>query len=536
MLKRVVICMFLLVTCTNPLGIAFSSKASESDLDINFIKNEIYANSSLKLVYNTLGEVANDSSRPYSERAEALGYLLEIDDFLMSYYNMLQNASQLLELAEAADDFKNQSIAYLYIGQIYALQYNKTMAFYYWTKANDWAVANDDFHLEADANFLKGRLLYELNEPKEAKRYFLRAKYLYQNNKSQATEALEILLPYAQQHATLYLSLIDLIEDNPPADEALTRLSTYRVFDDKSPDYIARTAFMLGLYHQYYGDDDGAIELFQVSLENYEKIDVEALDNYMTNTVQFLMAKSYYALGSYKKSADLLIAVEDISAYDMNDYVKQSERSQQLLIDLESRSSMRLIRYQKTALKVLVAFLILFTLTLVVIYKAYRKNRLLTNEIYHHSITDALTGLLNRRAIIEVLEKRPIADTALALFDIDHFKKINDTYGHQIGDDVLKTLSMALETFTGERGYVGRYGGEEFLLVIDKTAVSEPVLWVEELRGIIETLEWSFSQNRITVSVGLLTTLTEDFDRDFQLCDTLLYKAKANGRNQIYYQ
>ncbi|MGX8797061.1 hypothetical protein ACR6HW_13420 [Fusibacter sp. JL298sf-3] len=87
----------------------------------------------------------------------------------------------------------------------------------------------------------------------------------------------------------------------------------------------------------------------------------------MTNTIRFLMAKSYYALDSYKKSAELLIAVEDISAYDMNDYVKQSVRSQQLLNALERNASMRLIRYPKTPLRVLVAFLVLFSLTLVVI-------------------------------------------------------------------------------------------------------------------------------------------------------------------------
>ncbi|MGX8797062.1 hypothetical protein ACR6HW_13425 [Fusibacter sp. JL298sf-3] len=116
------------------------------------MRNKVYSNSSLKFVYNTLETMVNDSNRSCSERAEALGYLLEIDDFLMSYYNMLQKASQLLKHA----------VAYLYIGQIYALQYNKGMAFYYWSKANDWAVANNDFHFEADANFLKGRLLYEL--------------------------------------------------------------------------------------------------------------------------------------------------------------------------------------------------------------------------------------------------------------------------------------------------------------------------------------------------------------------------------------
>jgi diguanylate cyclase len=154
---------------------------------------------------------------------------------------------------------------------------------------------------------------------------------------------------------------------------------------------------------------------------------------------------------------------------------------------------------------------------------------------------DDLTGSLNRRCIMSFLDDE-IARAArnnircsIALIDLDWFKRINDTYGHPTGDEVLRTF--AITVFANIRGVdrFGRYGGEEFLLVLPDTPHEVAVRMLERLRSITSDLDWSaFSPGmRVTFSAGIATlTASDTADTFLARADSALYKAKAQGRNR----
>jgi diguanylate cyclase len=155
---------------------------------------------------------------------------------------------------------------------------------------------------------------------------------------------------------------------------------------------------------------------------------------------------------------------------------------------------------------------------------------------------DELTGSYNRRCIMRMLDEEIVrarrlkTPCSIALIDLDWFKRINDTYGHPTGDEVLRTF--AITTFANIRTIdrFGRYGGEEFLLVMPDTPSDGAAKLLERVRLIISGLDWSaFSPGmRVTISAGV-TTVHPDETPDTLLAraDGALYSAKAQGRNQI---
>ncbi|MDB5577295.1 MAG: diguanylate cyclase [Bradyrhizobium sp.] len=155
---------------------------------------------------------------------------------------------------------------------------------------------------------------------------------------------------------------------------------------------------------------------------------------------------------------------------------------------------------------------------------------------------DELTGSFNRRCIMRMLDDeiarahRSKTPCSIALIDLDWFKRINDAYGHPTGDEVLRTF--AITTFANIRNIdkFGRYGGEEFLLVLPDTPGNEAARILDRLRGIIADLDWSaFSAGmRVTISAGVaLLKPDETPDTFLARADTALYLAKARGRNRI---
>ncbi|WP_299810474.1 diguanylate cyclase [Tardiphaga sp.] len=155
---------------------------------------------------------------------------------------------------------------------------------------------------------------------------------------------------------------------------------------------------------------------------------------------------------------------------------------------------------------------------------------------------DELTGSYNRRCIMRMLGDETIrahrtkSPCSIALIDLDWFKRINDTYGHPTGDEVLRTFSIAVFANIRAIDKFGRYGGEEFLLVLPDTPHDMAVVLLDRLRAIIATLDWSaFSEGLIvTISAGV-ATMEPDESPDALLAraDAALYAAKAGGRNLI---
>jgi diguanylate cyclase (GGDEF)-like protein len=162
----------------------------------------------------------------------------------------------------------------------------------------------------------------------------------------------------------------------------------------------------------------------------------------------------------------------------------------------------------------------------------------LSNQLMH----DTLTGALSRAYIMDVLKKhisirRQVSsqELSVALFDIDFFKKVNDTYGHQVGDMLLIKLIQTINYVIRDQDYLGRYGGEEFLFVIVNTAPEDAYHLVERIRSSIENTAYHINGHEIhiTLSIGLThIKLGDDVSHIIERADSALYQAKNAGRNQ----
>ncbi len=153
--------------------------------------------------------------------------------------------------------------------------------------------------------------------------------------------------------------------------------------------------------------------------------------------------------------------------------------------------------------------------------------------------TDLLTQLHNRYSIMNILEKeikrseRHRTPLSIIMYDIDHFKVVNDTYGHDVGDKILASLSDIVRDSVRDIDYIGRYGGEEFLIIMQNTSLQNATIFAERFREDVQ--EYDFEKiGKITISIGV-AELEDDDDIEtfFKRVDTLLYTSKNEGRNRV---
>lgn len=158
------------------------------------------------------------------------------------------------------------------------------------------------------------------------------------------------------------------------------------------------------------------------------------------------------------------------------------------------------------------------------------------------SYTDGLTGLLNRRAFDDKLAEligQPAGETYLAMLDIDHFKRVNDTYGHAIGDNVIKFVASLMTKHAEAHHHVARYGGEELGIIMPNTSGKQAVDIAETIRKTMEASRLKRKENsqlldRITLSIGI-AKMEQGDDAETLLvrADRALYQAKESGRNRV---
>ncbi|HEX4257087.1 MAG TPA: GGDEF domain-containing protein [Streptosporangiaceae bacterium] len=204
-----------------------------------------------------------------------------------------------------------------------------------------------------------------------------------------------------------------------------------------------------------------------------------------------------------------------------------------------------------TCLASLVAFALTFTLAALIValpVVLMQKRFLMHSQLVAEARTDAKTGLLNaatwhREASTELSRIRGYwSPTSLAIIDIDHFKLVNDTHGHLAGDRVLRVISDRFKTELREGDLIGRFGGEEFAILLPHTSGTEAGRVAERLRGHIADEPIVVSDGReaavgctVTISVGVaeLAHTRQDLDELLAVADAALYQAKAEGRDRI---
>lgn len=197
-----------------------------------------------------------------------------------------------------------------------------------------------------------------------------------------------------------------------------------------------------------------------------------------------------------------------------------------------------------------IATMVLLTWLIIrLVFKLYKRLSKAEQKLKELLNTDALTGLSNRRSVVGGLYKeverarrykRPFC---CIMIDIDHFKKINDTYGHQAGDEVLRVIGKIMKSIFRNSDLTGRYGGEEFIVLLPETDIEGAMAAAEKIRAEVENAEIVIAEKeviRMTSSFGV-SCLCEDDDMPLEKkaadlvgrADKALYKAKSEGRNRV---
>lgn len=266
--------------------------------------------------------------------------------------------------------------------------------------------------------------------------------------------------------------------------------------------------------------------------------------------------KTRIAFGVSRGNAELQSllnkALQHLPAYQLNETV-----SHWIRVTAEPQINYRLLWRS-------VAVIVLLTLVFTVFYRRQRRlNHKLSAEIEHRrqaevsvrqlnetlvsrneqlevlSRTDVLTGLHNRYHIEKLLETALLSGfvqqspVSVLLLDIDHFKQVNDRYGHQAGDQLLQQLAQCLKGFCGDRYQAGRWGGEEFLIILPDTGRDDATMQAEVLRSEVSELKLPYV-TQLTVSMGLAERQgDEGLFSLLKRADERLYRAKDHGRNRL---
>lgn len=199
-------------------------------------------------------------------------------------------------------------------------------------------------------------------------------------------------------------------------------------------------------------------------------------------------------------------------------------------------------------------YMLVLTFSLYISWSSTLKSRLVflqhTLTEYHHQTfenlahTDSLTGLNNRRCFEYLVQqliqnnlKQP-APISLLVFDVDHFKQINDRYGHDVGDQVLQMIAQATRNEMRRHDVLARYGGEEFIACLTETSLDDALKIAERLRHKIENIMVNLEhEHRLDLTVSIGAAILESSETDLMAlikqADIALYQAKANGRNRV---
>ncbi len=300
----------------------------------------------------------------------------------------------------------------------------------------------------------------------------------------------------------------------------------------RNPEAMAFSKREWGKHFMFKGDYDKAIEILKQGLEMAEEKSL----NSMAGDIALFISESYEKLGDYKAALEYhkhhdrlkekiyrenlkknVAMIED--KYERKGKIKEAEFYREKHFELMkinekiNRQNEMLERAEK---------------------RLKRANKLLKDK----SIKDSLTGLFNHKYMNEKLKdeikrsRRYDESFSLALFDLDDFKKINDTFGHQIGDKVLRIIVKTIMSSIREVDMAFRYGGEEFLLLFPRTKLSSAVQVCERIKKELASTDYNIDC-KVTLSGGIVQWSGESITELVKKADSLLYRAKYEGKNRF---
>lgn len=267
------------------------------------------------------------------------------------------------------------------------------------------------------------------------------------------------------------------------------------------------------------GDIDTCIELTKAIIELHDKVDFDL--NYYTDKAKVYM-NSYSYNEVIGKIANLLVEFSNKENESTADRIKEEAKVAEKIRDVSKKLNI-----------VYIIIIILLILVMIVLKREVKERKLKEKELKTMVQIDYLTKAYSKKYIFEIIEEYVQNNTSFSLlgFDLDNFKKLNDTYGHPFGDEVLVQIVSEIKKVLKDDGFIGRFGGEEFI-VLFKDEINEKDK-AEEIRQAIENMKWNISDLVVTISGGLVKWQGNDINDLINEADELLYKAKKAGKNKI---
>jgi len=326
-------------------------------------------------------------------------------------------------------------------------------------------------------------------------------------------------------------------------------------YDDK--ENILRAFFYIGTIYIDTGKYEKAMEKENEALRIAQEINDYRQIKYIYREISNIYAKqkdfenAYEFHVKYKTVNDSIFSIEQSEQITEMETKYETEKKEQQIVLLEKDNTIARMKIKRQRLLLLysvigIVLILAFVLILSNLYRQKTKTAkalaVANRKLEELSRTDPLTKLWNRRYLHEIVErervriKRSFEAFSFILMDIDHFKNVNDTYGHECGDYVLSTMAVILRSGVRKQDVVGRWGGEEFLLFLPSTSLQGAITIAESIRKKIADYPFIYDSKNIAITSTLGVSEfdeTVSVEECIKLADDGLYEGKESGRNRI---
>lgn len=500
-----------------------------------------------------------------------------------------------LELAKSLHDNVLIATGLLNLGAIYYLTDRYENSLIVLNDAYNIAKQTDDDELKGAVNSELGILYVYLNQSEQAMVYYQQA-YQHYKKANKTNSSLSALVNIGMNHLyeKEYEQAINVYKTiiNESDGVALNQLmySTYSGLSwanlkKKTPNHEASYQYLLlskqymegidqyDIKLQYYTDESFVLfelERFDEALDSMAKVEsilaqympLSQLKMYTRINIINLKSKTYFKLGHYQQAYELQAQrlsltqllrdkkhTQSIAEVRLALEAKQADLHKQVLKNKQTLQEVTLLEAEQKQAQ---QKLYLFFIAIVALVFAWLLAKLVQGQrrLYKASSTDMLTGISNRRKLMrkgqKLLQraKAKKTDFSVIMIDIDNFKKVNDRFGHSVGDQVLKKVAELGEAFIRKTDLFGRFGGEEFIVFLPNTSTAQAKMIAERFRTSVERYEWQIKDTAqipltTSISIGIASNADVSLDKKYDLtalinqADNLLYLAKKQGRNKV---
>ncbi len=501
-----------------------------------------------------------------------------------------------LELANSLHDNVLIATGLVNLGAIYYLTDRYENSLTVLNDAYNIAKQTDDEELKGSVNSELGILYAYLERDEQSKVYYQQA-YEHYKNANKGIAALNSLANIGVNHLvkkeyeqaiTIYETIIDESDGAAPSQIMYTTYSglAWANLKQKTPNPEVSYQYLLlskqymenieqyDIKFQYYLDE--AFVLFELerfdeavdSIATVEDILAEQMPLGLLKmqariSIINLKSKTYFKLGHYQRAHDLQDQrlsltrvlldkqhVQSVAEIRLALEAKQADLHKQVLENKQKLQGVALAdaedkqEQQKLYLFYIAVIALMFAWLLVKLVQGQRK-------LHKAASTDMLTGIANRRNLMKsgrkLLHRAKIkkSDFSVIMIDIDHFKKVNDQFGHSVGDQVLKKVVELGDEFMRKTDVFGRFGGEEFIVFLPNTSTEQAKMVAERFRKSVEEYSWNSIVDATealfstSISLGVASSTETHIDDKYELtalinkADSLLYQAKDQGRNKV---